>query len=492
MSLKNPEKNDLQQQHLTALMETYLRRTPNSKRLAQEYRPILADKSSIGFSFSQPLKEICYPIVSEHSSGSRLWDIDNNEYIDILMGLGINLFGHNPDFIQKAIVEQLELGIHIGTQTRLAGEVAALVSEMTGMERVTFSNTGTEAIMTAIRIARAATNRDKVVIFTNSYHGHSDATLVRATLTEYAKKAIIRVIERKSWLKNLTRPFQSILKSNLNPTAVPGALGIPANIAQNTLVLDYGNDQSLEAIATYRDKIAAVLVEPVQSRCPELQPKEFLQKLRQITQEYGIVLIFDEMVTGFRIGSGGAQAWFDIQADIATYSKIIGGGLPMSIIAGKAQYMDRIDGGFWNFEDQSVPSVTTTFFAGTFCKHPLSLATAKAVLEHLKQQGVTFYEQLNQRTIQLVQRLNNAMERADVPIRFTHFGSFFAIAASQSVISPMAITLLSYHLLNRGIHLRIGDKGGFLSAAHSEKDIEYIIQSFQDSIKELKMAGLIG
>ncbi|GFE67433.1 aspartate aminotransferase family protein [Chroococcus sp. FPU101] len=490
MQLKQ-DKSDIQRKHLAVLIESYIQRTPRSKQLAQQNRAILADKSSIGFSFSPELKEICYPIAAEHSKGSRLWDIDGNEYIDILMGLGINLFGHNPPFIQKAIIEQLEKGIHIGTQTELAGEVAQLVSELTGMERVTFSNTGTEAIMTAIRIARAATNRNKIVIFTNSYHGHSDQTLMRATLTEYAKKAVNRIIERKNWLKNLTRPLQTTFNSNLNPRAVPAAMGIPANLAQDVLVLDYGNEQSLEVIKAYQNEIAAVLVEPVQSRCPELQPKEFLQKLRQITQESGIVLIFDEMVTGFRIQAGGAQAWFDIKADLVTYSKIVGGGLPMSIIAGKNKYIDRIDGGLWNFGDQSVPSVKTTFFAGTFCKHPLSLATAKAVLQEIKEQGTNLYDQLNQRTAQLVKQLNNCMEQDSIPIRFTHFGSFFAIAASQSTVSGMALTLLSYHLLNRGIHLRIGDKGGFLSTAHSAQDIEYIIQSFRDSAKELQTAGLI-
>lgn len=490
MQLKQ-DKSDLQKQHLAVLSERYIQRTQGSKQYAQQYRPILADKSSIGFSFSREIKEICYPVVIERSNGSRLWDIDGNEYIDILMGLGINLFGHNPPFIQQAITEQLEKGFQISSQNQLAGEVAQLVSELTGMERVTFSNTGTEAIMTAIRIARTATNRNKIVIFTNSYHGHGDQTLMRATLTEYAKKAVNRIIERKNWLKNLTRPLQSALNANLNPRAVPAALGIPAHLAQDVLVLEYGNEQSLNIIHQHRNEIAAVLVEPVQSRCPELQPTEFLHKLREMTQKCGIVLIFDEMVTGFRIHSGGAQAWFKIQADLVTYSKIVGGGLPMSIIAGQSQYMDRIDGGLWNFGDQSVPPVQTTFFAGTFCKHPLSLATAKAVLQHIKEQGVTLYEQLNQRTAQLVKALNHHMEQDNIPIQFTHFGSFFAIAASRSDVSPMALTLLSYHLLNRGIHLRIGDKGGFLSTAHSQEDIEYIIQSFRDSAQELQTAGLI-
>ncbi|MCG5057515.1 MAG: aspartate aminotransferase family protein [Limnoraphis sp. WC205] len=495
MQLQTKDTQNSPQSHIETLIESYIQRTPHSKKYAQDYRSVLADKSSLGLSFEPQLKEACYSIVAERSLGSRLWDIDGNEYIDILMGLGINLFGHNPPFIKNAIQEQLEKGIQIGAQAELAGEVAQLVSELTGMERVTFSNTGTEAIMTAIRIARTATNRKKIVVFTNSYHGHNDQTLVRAKLTEYAKKAIRRTLEQKSqsnrFLELITRPINFGLKSTIDSQAVPAALGIPASLAKDVLVLEYGNIHSLNVIKYEHKNIAAVLVEPVQSRCPELQPKDFLQELKSITQEQGIALIFDEMVTGFRIHPGGAQAWFGVEADIVTYSKIVGGGLPMSILAGKARYLDKIDGGMWNFGDDSAPQEKTTFFAGTFCKHPLSLATAKAALLHLKTQGSTLQEQLNQRTLKLVNRLNTAMKSENIPVHFTHFGSFFAIAMSQSSISPLGINLLSYHLLTKGIHLRRGDKGGFLSTAHTDEDINTIFQKFQDSLIELKEAGII-
>jgi glutamate-1-semialdehyde aminotransferase len=349
--------------------------------------------------------------------------------------------------------------------------------------------------MTAIRIARTATKRQKIVVFTNSYHGHNDQTLVRAKLTEYAKKAAQRTLDKKvksnSLLSFLTRPIQFGLKSSIDPKAVPAALGIPASLAKDVLVLEYGNPYSLNVIKSQAKKIAAVLVEPVQSRCPELQPKEFIQQLRTLTQEQGIALIFDEMVTGFRIHPGGAQAWFGVEADIATYSKIAGGGLPMSILAGKAKYIDKIDGGMWNFGDDSAPQKQTTFFAGTFCKHPLSLAAAKAELSHLKAQGASLQEQLNQQTAQLVNHLNTAMKSENIPVQFTHFGSFFAISMSQSSISPLAINLLSYHLLNKGIHLRRGDKGGFLSTAHTEEDINTIFNTFKDSLIELKTVGMI-
>ncbi|ERT06748.1 aminotransferase class-III family protein [Lyngbya aestuarii BL J] len=495
MQLQTKDTNNLEQSHIETLIQDYIQRTPKSKKYAQDSRSVLADKSSLGLSFEPQLKEACYSIVAERSLGSRLWDIDGNEYLDILMGLGINLFGHNPPFIKAAIQEQLEKGIQIGSQAELAGEVAQLVSELTGMERVTFSNTGTEAIMTAIRIARTATKRKKIVVFTNSYHGHHDQTLVRAKLTEYAKKAVRRKIDQKSqsnrFLQAITRPIEFGLKSTIDPQAVPAALGIPGSLAKDVLVLEYGNPYSLNVIKSNSKNIAAVLVEPVQSRCPELQPKDFIQQLRTLTQERGIALIFDEMVTGFRIHPGGAQAWFGVQADIATYSKIVGGGLPMSILAGKAKYLDKIDGGMWNFGDNSAPQEKTTFFAGTFCKHPLSLAAAKAALLHLKTQGSTLQEQLNQRTLKLVNRLNTAIKSENIPVHFTHFGSFFAIAMSESSISPLAINLLSYHLLTKGIHLRRGDKGGFLSTAHTDEDINTIFQTFKQGLVELKEAGII-
>ncbi|MFZ1024599.1 MAG: aspartate aminotransferase family protein [Limnoraphis robusta] len=495
MQLQTKDTQNSPQSHIETLIESYIQRTQNSKQYAQDYRSVLADKSSLGLSFDPQLKEACYSIVAERSLGSRLWDIDGNEYIDILMGLGINLFGHNPPFIKAAIQEQLEKGIQIGAQVELAGEVAQLVSELTGMERVTFSNTGTEAIMTAIRIARTTTNRKKIVVFTNSYHGHNDQTLVRAKLTEYAKKAIRRKLEQKSqsnpFLELIARPINFGFKSTIDSQAIPAALGIPASLAKDVLVLEYGNIHSLNVLKYEHKNIAAVLVEPVQSRCPELQPKDFLKELRSLTQEQGIALIFDEMVTGFRVHPGGAQAWFGVEADIVTYSKIVGGGLPMSILAGKADYLDKIDGGMWNFGDDSSPSEKTTFFAGTFCKHPLSLAAAKAALLHLKTQGSTLQEQLNQRTLKLVNRLNTAMKSENIPVHFTHFGSFFAIAMSQSSISPLAINLLSYHLLTKGIHLRRGDKGGFLSTAHTDEDINTIFQTFKDSLVELKEAGIL-
>ncbi|NEU75710.1 aspartate aminotransferase family protein [Hassallia byssoidea VB512170] len=475
-SIQSPEQisaespNCRQQKHLETLIARYTKRTKTSKQLTQAYRPVLADPRGLE-GFYPLVKEMVYPVIGKHALGSRVWDIDGNEYIDIVMGFGVNLFGHNPPFIKEALEQRLEQGIHFGPQSDLAGEVAELVSELTGMERVTFSNTGTEAVMTAIRLARAATGRYKIVRFSDSYHGHSDGTLVKAE------------------------------KADGYPHSVPGYPGVPPNVALDVLVLDYVNPQSLEIIKAHEHELAAVIVEPVQSSRPDLQPQEFLQQLRQLTKKSGIVLIFDEVITGFRVHLGGAQAWFDIKADIATYGKIVGGGMPIGIIAGSATYMDKIDGGMWNYGDLSYPQpeAEMTFFSGTFCKHPLAMAAARAVLKRLKSEGPALQEQLNQRTSQFVKTLNTYFEADEIPIRLGNFGSIFNSvrfgnsaykANSDSLEKMQMINLLLYHhLLDKGVYLRSSLHA--LSTTHTDEDLDFIIQAIKDSVRELQDGGFL-
>ncbi|MEH1934477.1 MAG: aspartate aminotransferase family protein [Nostoc sp.] len=461
--------NYCQQKHLETLIARYTERTKTSKKLMQAYRPVLADPRGLE-GFYPLIKEMVYPVIGKHALGSRVWDIDGNEYIDIVMGFGVNLFGHNPPFIKEALEQRLEQGIHFGPQSDIAGEVAELVSELTGMERVTFSNTGTEAVMTAIRLARAATGRHKIVRFSDSYHGHSDGTLVKAGKAD-------------------------------GSGSVPGYPGVTPNVALDVLVLDYVNPRSLEIIKAHEQELAAVIVEPVQSSRPDLQPQEFLQQLRQLTKKSGIVLIFDEIITGFRVHLGGAQAWFGVEADIATYGKIVGGGMPIGIIAGKATYMDRIDGGMWNYGDLSYPQpeAEMTFFSGTFCKHPLAMAAARAVLKRLKSEGTALQQQLNQRTSQFVKTLNTYFEADEVPIRLANFGSIFnsvrfgnsASSVSSDALEKMKLInlLLYHHLLDKGVYLRSSLHA--LSTAHTDEDLDFIIQAIKDSVRELRDGGFL-
>ena len=447
---------DLQQ-----VLNDYQSRTAGSKAIAERYRAHHVDKSSIRGKTNTALATLDYPIVIGGAQGAYLRDIDGNQYIDILQGLGTHLFGHNPEFVRIVLEEQLQKGVPVGGQSELVGRVAELITELTGMPRVCFSNTGTEAIMTAIRVARAKTARSKIAVFTNSYHGHSDTVLMRAPVVEYARKKMVSRLSERPWLA----PVHKLLERSMSHRAVAASCGIPPAIARDVIVLEYGSPRSLEIINKQSRQLAAVLVEPVQSRAPELQPREFLHELRGLTQQKRIALIFDEMVTGFRLHPGGAQSYFGIRADIATYSKVVGGGLPLAVVAGQNEYMDCLA------PDGSSQSV---FFAGTFCKHPMAIAASHAVLAKLKSVGPTLQENLNARTAKLVERLNTSATQQQLPIRFTCFGSFFSIAMTQTQLAPSTIDFLSYYLLSQGIHLRGGDRGGFLSTAHTDDDIEKI------------------
>ena len=442
-----------QQEHLDALTRRYNSRTRTSKELTQKYRSVLADnRASAGFRPS--IKEMLYPVIGDHAEGAYFTDVDGNRFLDITMGFGVLLFGHSPSFIREAVVAQLHRGIEIGPQTRLAGEVAELVCELTGMERVTFCNSGTEAVMAALRIARTVTGKPKFVCFAGSYHGHSDQTLGAPE------------------------------DGNAHPDAITFFPGVPQSSVADALVLDYADPGSLDVLRSRAREIAAVLVEPVQSRRPDLQPREFLHQLRAVTRELGIALIFDETITGFRIHPGGAQAWFGVEADLATYGKVAGGGMPIGLVTGRNGYMDAIDGGIWQFGDASVPRGETTFFAGTFMKHPLTMAAARATLLELKTRGPALQEALDRRTTRLANLLNDYFAAEAVSLQIVHFGSLFRFVFKTNM------DLFFYHLLDRGVFIWEG-RNCFLSAAHTDADVDFLIASVQASVEALRDGGFL-
>ncbi|WP_448272410.1 aminotransferase class III-fold pyridoxal phosphate-dependent enzyme [Nostoc sp. DSM 114160] len=454
--MKRPQTKTLtaqQRTHLDKIIQRYTKRTQKSKEYTQTHRPYLADPRTVS-GFNPTMKEMVYPIVASRSSGSKLWDVDGNEYVDLSNGFGLNLFGWSPAFITEAIEAQLKLGMEIGPQTPLVGEVAKLMCELTNFDRAAFCNTGSEAVLGAMRMARTITGRNLIAIFSGAYHGILDEVIVRGT-----KK----------------------LRS------IPAAPGIPPEMVENILVVDYDSPESLEILRSRADELAAVMVESVQSRRPEYQPKEFLQQLRDFTQEAGIALIFDEIVTGFRIHPGGAQAHFGIKADIATYGKIVGGGLPIGVIAGKSQYMDALDGGFWQFGDDSVPEVGVTYFAGTFVRHPLALAAAKAVLQHLKQSGPSLQQNLNARTDKFVAELMGYFQQVQAPFTAYNFGSLFMVKSLPEF--PYG-DLLFYLLRDKGVHTW-DHRPCFLTTAHSEADLALVMAAFKESIAEMQSAGFL-
>jgi glutamate-1-semialdehyde aminotransferase/acyl carrier protein len=442
-----------QRSRLDAFSRRYNAKTAGSKRLTQENRRHLADPRAVS-GFRPILKELVYPLVVDRSSGSKFWDVDGNEYIDVQCGFGSNLFGWSPPFIINAIKEQLDRGIEIGPQHPMAGEVAALFCELTGAERAAFCNTGSEAVMGALRIARTVTGRSKVVIFTGDYHGVFDEVLVRGT-----KK-----------LKSL-----------------PAAPGIMSSAVENMLVLDYGVPESLAILEAHANELAAVMVEPVQSRRPDLQPREFLQAVRKITEKSGTPMIFDEVVTGMRIGPGGAQAHFGVRADIATYGKIVGGGLPIGVLAGRREYMDALDGGFWQYGDDSVPTVGVTYFAGTFVRHPAALAAARAVLTELKARGPALQDSLSQKVAAMATELNAHFSRVGVPLSIKHFGSLWKPIYSEDL--PFG-DLLATYMRDAGIHMRDGFPC-FLTTAHSDADVAKVVESFKSCVAEMQASEFL-
>ncbi len=441
-----------QAKYIEDLVRVYEAKTPGSKRLTAAARPQLADPRAVA-GFRPQWKEMVYPLVTDRAKGSRLWDVDGNEYIDIVNGYGCILFGHSPDFVVKAAHEQLERGVAIGPQSALAMEVAALLCELTGNERVTFCNTGSEAVMAAIRVARTVTGRDRVVYFAGDYHGTFDEVLLR----------------------------------NTPRGSAPVAPGIPLDNVKNVAVLEYGTDASLAWIREHAGEIAAVLIEPVQTRNPGLQPVEFIRSVREITEQTGSAMILDEVVTGFRLAPGGVQQEFGIRADMCTYGKVIGGGHPIGVLSGKAQYLDALDGGAWQYGDSSAPEVGVTFFAGTFVRHPLALAAARSVLQYLKQQGPELQRTLNARTAALAHRLDAFMQERGVPCRIHSFASwFYFVFPHESRLS----SLFYYSMRAKGIHIQEGYPC-FLTTAHTEADLAAVESAFRETIAELQAVEVL-
>ncbi|MFC5593972.1 polyketide synthase [Lysobacter niastensis] len=447
------ELSDRQRARLDDFMARYVARTRKSKEYTQQHRDHMADPRVVN-GFRPLTKEIVYQIVIERSKGSHMVDLDGNDYVDALNGFGMSLFGWQPDFVLDAIRQQLELGYEIGPQHPLAGEVARLVCDVTGHDRAALCNTGSEAVLGALRVARTVTGRETVVLFTGSYHGIIDEMIVRGT-------------------KKLR--------------AVPAAPGILRNTAEHVLVLDYGTPESMQIIRERASEIAAVLVEPVQSRRPDFQPREFLKELRQVTSDAGALLIFDEVVTGFRAHPAGAQGLFGIAADLATYGKVVGGGYPIGVIAGKRDYMDALDGGHWQFGDDSVPTVGVTYFAGTFVRHPLALAAAHAVLTHIKAHGESLQQSLNDRAKAMVTELNGFCSERGAPIEVRSFSSVWKTFFLED--HPLQ-DLLFAMMRSRGVHI-LDNFPCFLTTAHTEADIQRIVTAFKESVVELQEAEFL-
>lgn len=448
---KGEQLTDRQQAALQKLFATYISRTKASKAFTAANRELVADPRVVS-GFRPLFKEVIYPIVVDRSKGAYLWDLDGNRYVDLLNGFGSNFFGYSPDFITDAVVEQLKTGIEIGPMHPLVSDVSAMMKEFTGLDRFGYCNTGSEAVLGCIRMARTVTGRKLVATFTGDYHGIFDEVIVRGT---------------------------SSLRS------LPAAPGIMPSAVANILVLDYDSPASLKILQERSSELAAILVEPVQSRRPDLQPGEFLKKLRKLATDCGAALIMDEVITGFRVHPGGAQAYFGVQADLASYGKVVGGGYPIGIVGGKKRFMDALDGGSWQYGDDSFPEIGVTYFAGTFVRHPPALAAAKAALTYLKEAGPELQKQVNRRAEGFVGRLNALFRDTGTPFFCQHFGSLMKL--DQTEEHPFN-ELFYYHLRAKGVHIWYGFPI-FLTIAHTDADLDFVLQAFRESVAEMQAGG---
>ena len=441
-----------QSERIQNFIRDYVDKTKASKKFTQDNRKNHADPRAVT-GFKPEWKEICYPIVVQKSSMQKLWDLDGNEYVDMTCGFGSNFFGNQNPVIKKQVLEQIDRGIELGPQHPLVSDVSRMINEMTGNERTAFCNTGSEAVLGAMRLARTVTGREKIIVFSGSYHGINDEVILRANK-----------------------------KGDVNPAAP----GINSEAVSNMIVLDYGTSESLEKIRALSGDVAAVLVEPVQSRRCDFHPVDFLKEVRKITEQSQTCLIFDEIITGFRIHPAGAQGHFGIRADLCTYGKIVGGGMPIGVISGKAEYMDALDGGFWQYEDDSAPTVGVTYFAGTFVRHPLALAAAKAALTLLKEGGQLQFNQLNSRAKKFVDELNQFLTLQNAPIVMNHFGGLLKPKWTKDVSGgEILFALLRFN----GVHVYDGFPW-FINLAHTEAELSAVITAFKKSVVQMQKLGL--
>lgn len=423
-------------------------RLRTSKLHADRYRDPHADPRSAA-SFRPAIKEVVVPLILSRAKGSHLWDIDGNEYLDMASGFGSLLFGHAHGPIDDAVERQLRSGTGLGPVPFLAGPIAEEVCRLTGHDRATFVATGTEAVMLAVRLARFATGRRRIATFRGAYHGWWDGTL---TMPGAARGSACR--------------------------AVGGTIGEPAD---DVLLLPWDDDEAFTLLDADPTSLAAILIEPVQSRHPDCQPVEFIARLRRFADRHGITLVFDEMITGFRLAPGGAAERFGVQPDLSTYGKALGGGLPIGCVAGRRDLLDGVDGGTWRFGDASRPEVATTFGAGTFAKHPLSMAAAWAVLGEIRAGSTDLYTGLEARADRLQHDVNAVLAARGVEASLERCGSLLRIMSRRNLDAFFAA------MIRHGVYFWEG-RTMFLSTAHDDADLDRFVETCDQALDDLGVA----
>ena len=382
-----------------------------------------------------------YPRFLEKGKGSHVWDVDGNEYVDFICSWGPLILGHCQEDVEKAVAESIGKGLSFGAPTAIEVEMAQLVCEMTGVEMVRMVNSGTEAVMSALRLARGATGRSKIIKFAGCYHGHSDSMLVKAG-------------------------------SGALTGGAPDSAGVPKEMAEDTLTADYNDLGSVRALLeANRGQVAAVIVEPVAANMGVVPPKPgFLQGLRLLCDEFGSLLIFDEVITGFRLAPGGAQEYYGVRADLVTYGKIIGGGMPVGAYGGSRKLMEQ------------VAPLGPVYQAGTLSGNPVAMAAGLTQLKLLKAHPEV-YEHLERRGALLQAGLEEALKGMDAQVN--RVGSILTVFFTKEPVTGYAQAKASdleqfkrwyLGLLSQGIYAAPSQfEAMFLSDAHTDADIQKAI-----------------
>ncbi|MFH2058102.1 MAG: glutamate-1-semialdehyde 2,1-aminomutase [Pseudomonadota bacterium] len=390
------------------------------------------------------------PIFIEQGDKARIYDADGNVYIDYVLSWGPLILGHRPKVVIDALQKVLEIGTSFGAPTRLETQLAQLVIDMVdSIEKIRMVNSGTEATMSAVRLARGYTGRDVIIKFDGCYHGHSDMLLVAAG-------------------------------SGVATLGIPGSPGIPESVISNTLSLKYNDIEGFITLMKEKgDTIAGVIIEPIAGNMGMVPPVEgFLETLREYTQSNGALLIFDEVMTGFRVGKGSAQGLYGITPDLSCFGKVIGGGLPVGAYGGKREIMDHI------------APVGNVYQAGTLSGNPLAMAAGIATLTELQKDSV--YAELEQKTTRLMNGLQAAADEAGISLQTNHVGSmagfFFTDQTVHNFDDAKTCDLDRFAkfyriMLTKGVYLAPSQfEACFVSLAHTDEDIDFTIEAARQAM----------
>ena len=437
--------------HLKGAQRELVARTRRSQQMA-------ADRTEV-INGAMAASGLCPPpIFIVRNEGADFEDIDGNVYLDTCMGFGVHVLGHRPKPVEEAIRNQLARGWHFSLRGADQLAYARMIqSAAQGNERVVFCNTGTEATLYAIRAARALTGKTKIALFDISYHGAHDTVLI--------------------W------PAPGSTADRLLPMSL--GHGIPESVMSDVLLLPYRHSAALDAMAAHADELAAVLVEPVQGSRPEADVGGFLSELRKLCDGLNLILIFDEVLTGFRLAYGGAQERYGIASDITTYGKAAGGGLPIGVIAGRKKLMEA-------FGDFTAPR--GIFFGGTFSGNPLSISAGLSTLQHLHSNPGVF-SRIDRLTVRLTDEFNSYCAQNGHAARVISCGSMWQIFFRDEALSDFdykgkeAEGAFYLHCLNQGVFIHATHRC-YLSAAHTDKDVDRLITVFKSALHLVRADGL--